>query len=294
VITAGDSQTAFYIALGTYTPTFDEWCAADCDGSGTVTAGDSQTIFYAALGMASCVDPTAKMESEPSKKPAVLPQTSGSGDSANGGSRADDIWVEDVSGCNSDNIQVNIMVSNGDTAIDAFTLDLSFDNTMLVYNSCTAGTLDPGWQMFDCNEVSPGEVRVLAFAVAPNEIPAGSLGSIAVLSFTVTCPACNDWDTSVLALHNLYDDIEFFTVTNGTFTYLCPTATPVPTDTPTNTPTSTPTTPPTDTPTTAPTDTPVGPTATPQPIPATGGLGMGLLLLVLGGLLAIPGLRRRR
>ena len=57
ILTAGDAQIAFEIALELYTPTVEEECAADCDASGTVTAGDAQTIFLGALGMDSCVDP---------------------------------------------------------------------------------------------------------------------------------------------------------------------------------------------------------------------------------------------
>lgn len=57
-ITAGDAQLAFLIALGSYTPTFEEACAADCNGNGEVTAGDAQGIFLVALGSSpSCADP---------------------------------------------------------------------------------------------------------------------------------------------------------------------------------------------------------------------------------------------
>ena len=55
-ITAGDAQLAFQIALGSYSPSYAEECAADCDASSGVTAGDAQQIFLAALGSATCVD----------------------------------------------------------------------------------------------------------------------------------------------------------------------------------------------------------------------------------------------
>lgn len=54
---AGDAQMAFYIALGLYTPTFIEQCAADCNNDNDVTAGDAQIIFGAALGLDSCAEP---------------------------------------------------------------------------------------------------------------------------------------------------------------------------------------------------------------------------------------------
>lgn len=57
-LTSADAQMTFNIVLGTIIPTYEESCAADCDGSGTVTAGDSQEIFFAVLGMgAGCNDP---------------------------------------------------------------------------------------------------------------------------------------------------------------------------------------------------------------------------------------------
>ncbi|MBN1296592.1 hypothetical protein JXA80_07405 [bacterium] len=62
-------------------------------------------------------------------------------------------------------------------------------------------------------------------------------------------------------------------------------------------PTATPTTePPTATPTTEPpTATPTGPTPTPPPqqVPATGPMGLGLLLLAIGGLMSLAGIRRK-
>ena len=56
-LTAADAQTAFAISLGAWTPTFQEHCAADCNGDESVTAGDAQSIFIGVLGMGSCVDP---------------------------------------------------------------------------------------------------------------------------------------------------------------------------------------------------------------------------------------------
>jgi len=56
-VTAGDAQTTFAIALGGYSPTYLEHCAADCNGDGEVTAGDAQGVFVTALGIPSCLDP---------------------------------------------------------------------------------------------------------------------------------------------------------------------------------------------------------------------------------------------
>jgi subtilisin family serine protease len=57
IVTAADAQMAFQIALGMIIPTYEEECAADCNGNGAVTAGDAQQIFLTALGADTCVDP---------------------------------------------------------------------------------------------------------------------------------------------------------------------------------------------------------------------------------------------
>jgi hypothetical protein len=57
VITAADAQITFLIALGSYTPTYEEECAADCNGNGIVSAGDAQQVFLTALGSSTCADP---------------------------------------------------------------------------------------------------------------------------------------------------------------------------------------------------------------------------------------------
>ncbi len=49
-LTAADAQMAFNIVLGTLTPTFEQECAADCDGNSSVTAGDAQMIFFSCTG----------------------------------------------------------------------------------------------------------------------------------------------------------------------------------------------------------------------------------------------------
>ncbi len=58
VVTAGDAQLAFRIALGIIDPDPDQECRADCDGIDPVTAGDAQKIFRVALQLQeSCADP---------------------------------------------------------------------------------------------------------------------------------------------------------------------------------------------------------------------------------------------
>ncbi len=57
VLSSGDAQQVFLMALGSITPTEDEFCHADCNGDGVISSGDAQGIFFAALGIGSCEDP---------------------------------------------------------------------------------------------------------------------------------------------------------------------------------------------------------------------------------------------
>lgn len=50
----------FLIVLGSVSPTYEEACAADCSGDGSITAGDAQQIFLTVLGSSECVDDLMK------------------------------------------------------------------------------------------------------------------------------------------------------------------------------------------------------------------------------------------
>ncbi len=75
VVSSGDAQIAFYIALGSYIPSNDEWCAADCNSDGVISSGDAQAIFYKALGMGVCasdVTPQPTPTPTPTEVPACM------------------------------------------------------------------------------------------------------------------------------------------------------------------------------------------------------------------------------
>ncbi len=54
VVTAGDAQHAWAIAMNFVVPTPAERCAADCDGDGTVTVADAQGVFDTVLSAGHC------------------------------------------------------------------------------------------------------------------------------------------------------------------------------------------------------------------------------------------------
>ncbi len=139
----------------------------------------------------------------------------------------DMIWIEDFSGCMGDMIEVNVMISNADTPVDAFGCYIHYDAGMLDYIECAEGDLDPGWVLFGCNEPEEGEIRTTAFAY-PGVIPAGSNGSIITLTFQVTCWHCIMNDQSIVSLSDLTADIDGWEQQGAVFTYSCP-PTPTPT-----------------------------------------------------------------
>ncbi len=54
LVSAGDAQTTFLIALGMLSPTVSQMCAADCNGDNLVSAADAQLVFLAAVGVGRC------------------------------------------------------------------------------------------------------------------------------------------------------------------------------------------------------------------------------------------------
>ncbi len=54
VLSSGDAQLAFFIALEIVQGSERERCAADCNGDGVVSSGDAQRIFLAALSGGQC------------------------------------------------------------------------------------------------------------------------------------------------------------------------------------------------------------------------------------------------
>ncbi len=209
-----------------------------------------------------CPDPDPTPTPTPTPDPDPTPTP--------GPPEGDVLWIgTEYCGDTGDQIEVEVWMMNETVVVDAFTMAVLFDNTMLDFVEGIAGDLDPGWTMFGANEADPGVITVAGFSLPPAEIPAGSEGVLAILVFDVTCNDCDEGDTSELIPDNLRDDIADFDSINGMFTFICPedpTPTPEPTETPvppTNTPTNTPTSiPPTFTPTATPTQ-PEEPTPTP-------------------------------
>ncbi len=194
-ISAGDAQLAFNIALATYSPTFEEECAADCNNDGSVSAGDAQAIFNAALGTGSCADPISKtarraglLTNEGRLHPDAVTVT----------------WLEVIQ--TGSLVTVDVNVSNPRLDIDAFTVEIGFDVERMGFMDCVQGDLDPGWLMFDCNLVNSDRCKIAAFTV-DSAIESDSFGTIAQLQFQYLGDGV-DIGEDIVTLISLDDDLE--------------------------------------------------------------------------------------
>jgi len=170
---------------------------------------------------------------------------------------ANTVTVVNAQGCTGDQIVVTVNLNNATLPVDAFGMHFNYNPSQLAYVSCQPGTLNPGWMFFDCNSTVEGDIGIGAFALSA--IPMNSTGSLVQLTFNVTCTGCFPGITSPLTIDRLVDDLDprappaggLGVAVNGTFTFVCPTATPQ-----------------------------FSPT--PAPIPAMGMTGSALLIALLG------------
>ncbi|MBN1296305.1 hypothetical protein JXA80_05960 [bacterium] len=169
VLTAGDAQTAFWIVLGLVTPTQTQACAADCTGDGSITAGDAQAIFWGVLGLGSCVDPI------PNAAYSEHGDMQPDGIAGAGSCRL----VGDTDGRN---VHVELVLTNHSVEVDAFTVTVQYDPVSMQFLGVYPGRLDPGWELFDANEVEPGRIVIAGFAV-DGSIPAHQTGTLGELHF---------------------------------------------------------------------------------------------------------------
>ncbi|MBN1297083.1 hypothetical protein JXA80_09900, partial [bacterium] len=169
VITAGDAQLAFQIALGSYLPTYLEECAADCNGDADVTAGDAQGIFMAALGSGGCVDPIPGFDTR------VVT------DRLRNHSDAITIIMRET---NSSEIAVADVVVKTVNPVDAFLLDLQIDKGWTV-TDVIPGDLNPNWIEFGYHVRDNGILSVGAYNSGLDHdfiIPAGIRGSLITIT----------------------------------------------------------------------------------------------------------------
>jgi len=190
-VTAGDAQTTFLIALGSYSPTHFELCAADCNGDDEVTAGDAQGVFLTALGSSACVDPLLVMKDD-----AVIRLLN------------PDIYISQLVKTGK-YILADIMVTNS-RVVDAFLVDIAFDSSQLELVEAVPGTLNPDWLQFDYANYSDGKVKVGGWSSGLDSdyvIPAGSNGSLVRITFIQNSNNITEKNNKLIKIMGLYDDL---------------------------------------------------------------------------------------
>jgi hypothetical protein len=173
--------------------------------------------------------------------------------------------IYDGAGSPGQTVSFVVEIGVNPTDLQDFQFDLYYDATALDYavGSFTRGALIQDWMLVQDNVIAPGHLRFAGLDPTLS-IPAGTVGVLLTIDFTVTCGTCADGDTFLMDLADLAGSTTGYDAFDGWFTFVAPTATPVP-------PTATPV-PPTATPvppTATPTATPLPPTATPVPPTAT-------------------------
>jgi hypothetical protein len=130
----------------------------------------------------------------------------------------DILWIDtDYTGETGDTVVVEVMMSNGRTAVDDFKLQLNYDSDWFDFISGSRAALTLNWQNLTVDLNEPGELIIEGSHIQP--IPVGSNGSIALVTFEVNCPSCQQDDTTELLLSRFVGDIERFESENGMFTY---------------------------------------------------------------------------
>jgi len=99
------------------------------------------------------------------------------------------------SGGSGTTVTVPVRVQNS-PYMEAWGLDLFYDTNVFTLQDVIRGTLTQDWGAFGFNDNPPGEVLIGAARFAGTPIQAGSSGTIAIATLTVTCGGCSDGDTS--------------------------------------------------------------------------------------------------
>ncbi|HPQ42413.1 MAG TPA: hypothetical protein PLV45_18720 [bacterium] len=204
-LTPEDSQITLLYALGYWSPT----PVADCNCDGEVTPQDSILIFNGLFlgSYCTCPVPNPPGTFTPTPTPALpLNQI---------------YCTNDGVGCPGDMVFMDIRMSNPDYPVDCLGIDFQYNPEIMSFESAGAGDLDPGWFMFDADEVSPGTVRIAAWSLDGYEIPAGSDGVLAELGFTAICPDCYEGELYPYTIHWMTDDLQPFQPVHGNLEINC-------------------------------------------------------------------------
>jgi hypothetical protein len=108
-------------------------------------------------------------------------------------------------------VTIPVSIKGNTKDIATFGLDLTFDSGLFDSSpqsiTITKGSLNGNWATVDGNVTSPGTVRIGGFAGSGSAIPAGSVGSIAVVTLKVIGTAYSNGHQSQVTIKSYTDDI---------------------------------------------------------------------------------------
>jgi len=113
------------------------------------------------------------------------------------------------------NVTVTVSLINNASAIDAAGVDVTYDPSVLTFQSCVPGDLTSGWQQFGHTDQGTS-VRIGGYDVAP--IPQGSAGTFAVLTFVSDCCNLPEPASFQMCPVNMTDDLSSMAPACGSYT----------------------------------------------------------------------------
>jgi len=175
LITPADAALAFYIALGMYNPSADEFCRADANRDGNVTSGDALCIFKEYLGIPN--ECFAKSAGGP------LPARDARGKAESGSLR---LSIE-RDGLHT--VEVSVVLQAGSQSVEDLQFDVRFDPRYLSFanDDWRAGPLTGDWYLRKAHCLAPGSVRFAGLDWT-RAIEPGARGTVAVFELRLTDP----------------------------------------------------------------------------------------------------------
>lgn len=116
-------------------------------------------------------------------------------------------------------VSIPVSIRGNINAISSFGLNLQFDSGLFEYQSTAVGTLTGAWALVDGHVSSPGNITLGGFAGSGNSIPAGSTGTIAVVTLRVTGTGYSSGHVSQITISSLADDISGMQPSSTSFTF---------------------------------------------------------------------------
>jgi hypothetical protein len=112
-----------------------------------------------------------------------------------------------ASGTTGKRVSVPISIRGNLQSINTYGLEFTFDSNLFQYQGTSKGTLTASWAVVDGNLSAPGALTVGGFAGSAKAIPAGSVGTIAVVTLRVTGAGYSDGHQSQVTIRAYGDDI---------------------------------------------------------------------------------------